>query len=400
MKKIFLIVLSILLVAGCGSKNENSKYSNEDFSYKNIQLGYDAEPYFDLFFSKIASSESGYYYYDYSHRYAKKPSFDIYLMFFDRESKKAVPVCTKADCKHILGDDCDALFNPMNNSNSVASVLRLWFYDGYLYSVILEREGSICLYRISTDGSVRTKYATIFENGVDGSYNMICHRGYIYISLSESNKESLYKLKLEKDAKLEPVYEQACENNEIWFGELTPYKKGITFSVNYYNETGDTISGCDIMYYNPETEQVSKIIEGLKFESYLIDGAKFYYAQNGDIYIYNIDSKENRLFYSCGYPVYISYDGTYIYAERCQVLLKDYSEHYIYVIDTEGSLVDTIQAPAGQDCYFGDKDYLFQMFDLNETLKGKSDMPVIKAFDKSQIGTGLHEWIELPTPQG
>ena len=68
-------------------------------------------------------------------------------------------------------------------------------------------------------------------------------------------------------------------------------------------------------------------------------------------------------------------------------------------MDLEGNLVDSIQVVSSQDSIFGDENYLFQMFDLNEDLSEKADMAVIKAFDKSQIGTGKHEWIELPLPE-
>ena len=112
-----------------------------------------------------------------------------------------------------------------------------------------------------------------------------------------------------------------------------------------------------------------------------------------------IKTGEEKKFFTCEYPVYISYDGKYLYAEACSGMVENYDEHFVYVLDLEKNLVDSIQVASSQDCYFGDENYLFQMFDLNDDLSNKADMAVMRAFDKSQIGTGKYEWIELPLPE-
>ncbi len=398
-KYLCLIIAMVLFISGCSGGDNSEKYQNYDFSYDSVQLGYDAQSFFELTFSEITSTESGYYYFDTSYKRSKTPSSDIYLMFFDRETGQAVPVCGQANCNHEIGDSCDALFTMMNAENPIISVRGLWYYNGDLYTVLTELDGSMSLYKISLDGSVRTKYITLFEGGSDGTFNMYYHRGYIYIALSPGDKASLYRVKIEKDAELELIYEMQDSDYYIKFGGITPYKNGIAISAFSFSYTDEGMSGIDIMYYNPENGEVEKLVEKINYDSYLIIDSSLYYTQNGDIYIYNLETEEEMHFYTCDHPVYISYDGNYLYAEACPVSLDDYSEHNIYVLDLEGNLVDTIQAPSSQDCYFGDKDYLFQMFDLNEELTGKSEMAIIKAFDKSQIGTGEYKWIELPINQ-
>ncbi|MBQ9887572.1 MAG: hypothetical protein IJM37_12060 [Lachnospiraceae bacterium] len=396
-KFICIIFAAALLVSACGRKSNNESNKSEDLPHQSIQYDYDAQVFFDVYSSKIISTDKGYYYFDYSYKKAKNPSYDIYLMFFDRATKKASPVCSREGCNHTRKDNCDALFSWRNEDNRVSDANELWYYDGYLYATLVETDGSLCLYRISMDGSERTKYTTIFEDGVDIGYNMICHRGYIYITYSGERKEQLYRLKIEKNAEKELVYEETYDDYDLWFGDLTSYKNGAAFC-KYIYSYNDQTTKCEIVCYNPESKKLEKLLEGKDFDSFFIDNKNIYYSVGNEIFVYDIDLNVSRPFYECDHSVYISYDGRYVYAEVSAASLRDYNEHYIYVINKEGGLVDTIQAPASQDCYFGDDYYLFQMFDLNEELNDKSDMPMIKAYDKSQLGTGSHEWTDLPLP--
>ena len=55
-------------------------------------------------------------------------------------------------------------------------------------------------------------------------------------------------------------------------------------------------------------------------------------------------------------------------------------------MDIDGAYIDTISL-SGYDCspIFGDRDYLFFYFNDDN----------ISMLDKSQIGTGKHEWVEV-----
>ena len=132
--------------------------------------------------------------------------------------------------------------------------------------------------------------------------------------------------------------------------------------------------------------------------SYVVVDDNIYYASDGKVFRFNPVNKSTDEIYDVGEDVYLSYDGAYIYAET-PTMYENFNKHYIYVIDTDGNLIDSIYAPSSRDCYFGDSDYLFQMFDLEDDLETKSKIPVIKAYDKSQVGTGKAEWIELPLPE-
>ena len=122
----------------------------------------------------------------------------------------------------------------------------------------------------------------------------------------------------------------------------------------------------------------------------------FQHVKDKELYVYNMDTKENRLLYTFDYPIYLSYDGKYLYGDlNVGYYGLSGDLHYIYVLDLEGKLVDKIKVLSMRTCSFGDDKYLFQWFDLDENLE-PLEIPFIKAFDKSQIGTGKQEWIELP----
>ena len=399
-KKLLCVLLCVITVAGifagCGSKEGDSR-GNEAFSIDNVEIGYDGLPFFNVF-SSITKSEKGYYYYDESMYFAgsnMKPA--KYLMFFDPNTRSAVPVCSRADCTHGLTVGCDAVFFLENQDNYIGNVDHLWYYDGDLYTVAGNFEDNVYnhnLYRISADGSKRTKLTKLFSGGVE-AFNLFFHRGCLYISfINEEGKNAVYKVKVEKDAEMELIYE--LDNADGFISDFNIYDTGITFMTGYFEDENYENSVEELKYYNPLNNEVTTLMEGVVFDSYTIIGDWICYTSDRKLGRYDIKNKKTEDFYTCEYPCYVSYDGKYIYAEASAVLLEDYSQHNIYVLDLEGKLVDTINAPSYQDCYFGDDKFLFQMFDLDETLKNKAKKPCMKAFDKSQIGTGKHEWIELP----
>ncbi|MBQ9886040.1 MAG: hypothetical protein IJM37_04160 [Lachnospiraceae bacterium] len=384
----FVLLCMIMVLSACGKAGD--KLSSKDFSYANIQLGYDAQPYFDEMVGGIARVEKGYYYL----------SNDVennctYLMYFDENTQNAVPVCNKAECSHKAASDCDAVFSK-DPIEGIGTPYGLWYYEGSLYIIInkldINTELTNCdLYQISLDGSKRIKYIELFKTKNFG-FVPYCHRGFLYIALDYDEDEvELYRVKLKKGAELEQIYTFKAEAANIL--DYQPYKKGIAFKC-FSMEDGKIVS-C-VKYYDAETNEITELVSGLNDMSYRIIDNNYYYMIDKDLYVYNMDTKDSNLLYTFDYQVYLSYDGKYLYGDVCTgALLLPADEHYIYVLDTEGNLVDKIQTVSNCSCSFGDEKYLFQTFDLNENLV-RLDESVIKAFDKSQIGTGKQEWIELP----
>ncbi len=387
-RKALCILLCIMFyLSGCsGEKNEAT--DSEFFSYDNIQLGYDAQPFFTEKIDGFAKVENGYYYWDSSSK-----DMLTYLMYFDIETGKAVPVCSKADCLHNSADDCDAIFG--NSEEGREFVSYLWYYAGNLYTFVSTNdytEREYYIYQLSLDGSTQTKYIKLFDGDIDG-LTMYCHRGYVYAALNVGEETlELYKVKLEKDAKLDMVY--SFEGIDALLYDFVPYKTGIAFI--YSSFTDDTYSDMDnkILYFEPETNEVTEISENIFADSFRIIDDNIYYTNGTDLYVYNIKTDKNTVLYEFEEGVFLSYDGKYLYADTKVAYLEDMSKHYVYVFNLDGELIDSIPIGAEYICYFGDEDYMFQLFNLNEDLS-RAEESIIKAFDKKQIGTGTYDWIGL-----
>lgn len=323
-------------------------------------------------------------------------------MCFDKETKKSVPVCNRADCMHKKGDiDCNAQFN-IESTESATTTLPyfLWYYDDNLYTVIgdIDKESNSCsvdLYQVSLDGSKWTKYLEMYnlfeDEEIDIPYAFY-HRGYIYYTITESDGvDSMYRIRLDKKA--EPQMIDKLDDEYSYIIDYGVYDTGIVYIESQFVD--DTYVDM-INYYDTVTGEITTLIDNVSWVSYTVAQDVIYYSTNNRLYAYNTVSKDTHEIYEFDNEMTLSCDGEYLYAEVRASLLDNYSNHNIYVLDFDGNLIDTINAPSSQDCYFGNSDYLFQMFDMNEDLTDKSDMPMIKAFDKSRIGTSEYEWIELP----
>ncbi|MBQ9886037.1 MAG: hypothetical protein IJM37_04145 [Lachnospiraceae bacterium] len=386
-KTLCLALLCVVMVLSACGKTD-SEFNNNDFSWKNMQLGYDAQPYFTSIIQDFVKTEDGYHYFDRTSENANK-----ILMFFDKHLKKAVPVCNKANCSHFSDDiECDAVFEATEPVNC------LTYYDKNLYSCIdtfdsNEAVYKTCIYRISPDGSKREKFIDLFSGNIEG-ISVFYHRGYAYAALNVGNdKLEFYKTKLEKGAKPELI--KSFDGYDITFYDFSPYKNGIAFIYMGFQDSNYEEIDNKILYYNPETGEISELLKDIHADSFRVVDDCIYYTNGKTLYEYDMVSNTQKELYGFDNNVFLSFDGKYIYGDTRVSGLDDISKHYVYVLDTNGKLVDSISIPSDFLCYFGDEDYLFQLVDMDNDFN-MLDESVIKAFDKSQIGTGKHEWIVLP----
>ncbi|MBQ9886038.1 MAG: hypothetical protein IJM37_04150 [Lachnospiraceae bacterium] len=382
-----ILLCMTLFFSACSKEDKGS--DTERFSWENIRVGYDAQPYFDERIGNFAKAENGYYYLseDYDNTCT-------YLIYFDETTQKAIPVCNKADCTHSANESCDAVFQWWKDG--IGNISHIWYYDKCLYALVdkLDSQTNLTsceIYQISPDGSKRTKYIELFSAD-NFSVTAYCHRGYIYVAVDyEKDETILYSVKLEKNAEPKVIYD--FKGKYATIADYQAYEKGITFKC-YSFEDGKPVG--HIKYFDNESGTITDLVEGLNDNSYRIIDNSIYYVKDKELYVYNMDTKENRLLYTFDYPIYLSYDGKYLYGDlNVGYYGLSGDLHYIYVLDLEGKLVDKIKVLSMRTCSFGDDKYLFQWFDLDENLE-PLEIPFIKAFDKSQIGTGKQEWIELP----
>ena len=151
-----------------------------------------------------------------------------------------------------------------------------------------------------------------------------------------------------------------------------------------------------ILYYSQIEDELYKIAD----KAYYLFAAtedSIIYTDGNNLLKTNIEDLSTEVFAEgVGGRLTCSYDGQYIYVDNELVLWNfydqensDYSERKIEVYSRDGSLMDTIRLP-GQEgsADFGDESYLFLSFyDGREYNTHR--------FDKSQIGTGNYEWVEI-----
>lgn len=404
---IWIMIFILTVFSGCdktGQSSDTALYSKAD-----MVIGYDGQDFFGPYCTCMAESENGYYYFDNSYMQAKEMHVVKYLMYFDKETRTSVPVCGQPDCIHKVGDEsCNAQFvNSGTSEGSTSYPFSLWYYDGSLYIILMESElseniNSWSLYRVSSDGAIREKYTTLYESSGKAEGEAVptatIHRGYLYYSIYvNDNTNRLYRVEISKNAEPELI----CEYNDFMTDiyDFKFYKTGIVYSRNYCIDENSDEYRNDIEYYDTVTGETKIILEDIVCSSYIIAEDDIYYSYGGQIIKYGINNGDSEVVFETETVNYISYDGKYLYIEISPYMVNSPDEHIIYVVDLEGNLIDSIAVPALEMSYFGDSDYLFQKFDLNADLSDKADLAVIKVFDKSQIGTGEHKWIELPLPE-
>ena len=176
MMALLLTIYAAVFFYGCTNK---SSYSNSDDAYINyatdMQLMYHIGGN-----APMTKSDKGYYYI----------GEDGIVIFIDKETKKATPLCSKPNCTHDDPEACDAYLNLTQKPDTLVGAhdSAIQYNDGYLYALCGEYDKSYINYntylmRMKPDGSQR-------EN-LTGSFNFYAfewfiHRGYFYCSTDSS----------------------------------------------------------------------------------------------------------------------------------------------------------------------------------------------------------------------
>lgn len=340
----------------------------------------------------VTGSPEGYYFFDTS-----EVSMTT-LWFFDRESKKIVPLCGKAECSH-NGGNCDASF-PIE----LFSTYWIQYGEGYLYRIGRSGTdaGQWALYQISKDGSEREELFKICTavspdselDALDFPFFAV-HDGYCYYAHSDTSKNPAFtcefaRVKLEKNAKPELLWQEEGYGNHITALKVLDGK--IFFSCSSYEDSDYTGRNYRLMSCDVSDGSVSCVLD-MDSDGYALLGNDVIVCyRNGSIVAYNCGTKEETKITDKLYGP-IHFDGTYLYLDEFAGLFASgesasSDSRFIEVYDLDYQLVDKLSVSdagiTGAGIFYGgDSDYLF--------LGGAPS----KAFDKSQIGTGTHEWIPM-----
>ena len=289
-----------------------------------------------------------------------------------------MPVCSQIDCSHDT-EDCDAY---------IYSGSALRYYDGYLYYVVVHGRNENVLYRRALDGSRIEKVCDLISSEDILVTELGIHRGYMLYSVMESEDScALYKVDLSKK-KNEKIYTYKAFYADLY--RFIGYGDGVLFVRLCALDKEYSEFKCDLCYYDYTDNKVSVIVEN-RVGDYAVAADNIYYYSDGGVYRYDIKSGSEELFYTVDEPVFVSYDGKYLYLDNgwaYNLELIDGSECRIYIVDMDGKLMDTVPQNEYYTCY-GDADYMFQT-----TLNG------IGYFDKSKIGTPDNAWTEIVIDSG
>ncbi len=362
--KIVVVLLSILAIYSTGCNKRVNSVNQTGFSNLSYNIETDDQLYSDYF--TMAVVDGGYYILNNS-----------FLYFFDKSSEEMVYVCSLVDCSH-NSEECDAYMN---------YAVAIWYYNNSIYYVDGEYDMSsdtvkYVLYKLSLDGSKRERITDIISvSGIDPE--MTIHRGYLYYSVYATEDSSeLYRIPLSKNGKSEKIYSLHGSYASIY--KLKGYGDGVIFTTDV--AVDNDAYTYNIMYYDSNSETVSTIMEDCGAE-YTVKDDCIYDVRTDGVHCYNVANGTDELFYNPGAMVYISFDGENFYLDNIYDIFIENTpedEHKVWVVNSEGELIDTIDLDNSYVCLFGDKDYLFQ--DCGNSLK---------IFDKSQIKTDTHEWSDI-----
>lgn len=397
MKKITFVFFALLMVissmlSGCEKKDSElvSKQNILDVDFStDMQIMYLCGG--GSISVPMTKSDTGYYY------LGRGIDGTRIVIYIDKESRKATPLCSKPNCMHDDIEVCDAY---VKSSETVsidtmfgATGNLIQYYKGSLYLLCGEYDESFINYnsyimKMNLDGSNREKVTNYF----DFSVKYWClHRGYLYY-LTDS---TLFRVPEDSlDSEPEVIYkaEYFIENGRNTFDYLYAYKNYIYFSVNEKDDKGNG-EGLKSYCINLDALEKSEIKIGTEYafvQGFLDNKVIVTYADDSGRFfeITDLDGKNGKEFITekqIGVNSFTN-DGSYLYLDNAMYAAQNEETQTITVLDNQLNEIDKFRLPqidmivynffAPQDEEF----FIFECFNEN-------DEHIIVMADKSQIGS-------------
>lgn len=336
----------------------------------------------------MTKSDTGYYYI----------GEDKILIYIDKESKKATPLCSKPNCLHNDIDVCEAYINISDNIaietlfGSIGNAIQ--YYQGDLYMVCGEYDESNINYntylmKMDLDGSNRQQLTNYFDFAV---FRWFIHRGYLYYCTdSQLLRVSMENLKSNPEVLYELEY--YIEDSQNSFYNLYAYKNYVYFKVDEKDEEGNG-GGRQTFCINLDTMRKTDVkingkfasVQAFSDENVIVSLS----SQNEKIYeIANLDGSDGDVLFTQDEKSKTSFlcDDTYYYLDNAgKVNLDSDVEQVIEVFDKELNEIDTFKLPPMDLVvynFFAPQDNEYFIF---ESFNEKGEHILVMA-DKSQIGS-------------
>jgi len=339
----------------------------------------------------IARGENGYYFLS---------DLGDYLMYFDEETHTSFPLCGKADCKH-TDSTCNAFLGKHDHLMDT-----IYYYRNNVYLLALSN-GNAILERVNADGSGRQEIGKVGESdGGSGSEKLVFSGDFVYVfyrgheNSNAENTEVVNKMSLDGKSE-ETIFEFTGTNARIYNGRS--YGNKLLFLIETYKKDENKnydLKGLGLYAYDYITGETSKVIDD-NISDYSVDlqnNMIYYFVVGEGLYKMNISTKETKKIFEanedCMYGE-LSYDGRYLYIDNefwiGLQLGKIKIQEKCWVVDANGTIINTIPCDDFLEMYFGDEKFLFG-FKINNT--GGNSMVFI---DKKNI-ENVKEWSRLGSP--
>ncbi len=387
-KKIISGVLSTAMLAVCATSltscktDDTPKTTNTSFNYEtDMQYMYRGGGTF----APMTKSDTGYYYVG---------GHDM-IIYVDKESQKATPLCSKPNCLHTDDKDCDAYFDlSIDISDFGTFSVPIQYYKGNLYMLISEedREGIICSYLIRIDKSGKNReYLT--EKLDFNTNKWMIHRGYFYYATDFSIKRiSLEDPKEEPEEVFTLSENESCEGNGNAFHVLIAYGDYIYFNTMAYDVENDTVGG--VVPYVVELSTMKAVKREYKgnycyteafYNDKLVSFTNDLTNKKITYYISELNGDNMEILSGEGFEKTHTYsDGKYFYYDNENEAYKNSLDHVITVYDKDSNKIDSFKLKEGKGTtlfYAQDEDYFIF------TAKDENGEKQLVMADKSQIGT-------------
>ena len=391
MKKALLVFGSALLTAafmltGCGGKTEpENPILSKDWDWDAHQT------WWQPIGSVVQSAPDGYYLIN------RKESR---VEYWDLQTDTKVPLCGKAECTH-EDLDCNALL-----MLGIDPRFLMYQSDG-LYMIgefQQDKESVAALFRENLDGggweivTTMQKMGKTDENSFRaGIRNPMADHGWLYYVYDRPVEEGDYipalcRVKMEKDAKPELLYQESGEAYMIRMNQVSVYDGKVYFCSRRYSSETEADAG--LYCYDPVSGETERLLDRWILSHVMLDGKLYYTELKQDgIFVYEPESgKVTSLVedpasigeHGLGKRGEMSADGVYLYHFNRKYEREAFPDQIeVNVFSPDGTLQEQILCPNPEGFFlplWGDENYLFmeEGFNLQCWDKHKKEWRVLK----------------------